>query len=160
VCQFIGTPSAEWCSKRIFPTRVTQVLISNSRETKGKASSRLVRQPAKQVLCLVPPVKICFLTLFISSDFWFNWLVHMFNMVSAPKGLKIKSCPMHHLTLHPRLRFHNLDMRGSVKICCLTLSISSDFWFNLLVHTFNTPNSTVWLSSTNASVLVKWNNSK
>jgi hypothetical protein len=47
VCQFVGTPSSEWCSKRIFPTRVTRCLISNSWGTVEKASLVLVKQPAK-----------------------------------------------------------------------------------------------------------------
>jgi hypothetical protein len=53
VCQFVGTPSVEYYSKRIFPTRVTQGLISNSQRTVKKASSVLVKQPAKQVPYLV-----------------------------------------------------------------------------------------------------------
>jgi hypothetical protein len=55
VCQFIGTPSVECCSKTIFPTRVTWGLISNSRGTVKEALFILVRQPAKQVPCLVSP---------------------------------------------------------------------------------------------------------
>jgi hypothetical protein len=55
VCQFDGTPSAELCSERIFPTRLTWGLISNSLGTVKKASSVLVKQHAKQVLFFVPP---------------------------------------------------------------------------------------------------------
>jgi hypothetical protein len=46
-------------ARRIFPTSVTQGLISNSRGTIGKASSNLILQPAKQILCLVPPTPPC-----------------------------------------------------------------------------------------------------
>jgi hypothetical protein len=58
VWQFIGTPSAESFSKRIFPMRVTRSLISNSRGTVIKALSVLIKQPAKQVpylVSLTPP---------------------------------------------------------------------------------------------------------
>jgi hypothetical protein len=59
VCQFVGTPSVECYSKRIFPTRVTRGLISNSRRIVIKASSVLVSQLAKQVPCLVSPTPPC-----------------------------------------------------------------------------------------------------
>jgi hypothetical protein len=55
MCHFVGTPSAECCSKRIFPTRVTQGLISNSQGTVEKALSILVRQLAKETPCLASP---------------------------------------------------------------------------------------------------------
>jgi hypothetical protein len=55
VRQFVGTPSAKRCSKRIFPTRVTRGFILNSRRTVVKALSVLVKQPAKQVPCLASP---------------------------------------------------------------------------------------------------------
>jgi hypothetical protein len=41
--------------KRIFPTRVTQGLISNFRGTVEKAPLILMKQPGKQALCLVSP---------------------------------------------------------------------------------------------------------
>jgi hypothetical protein len=53
VCHFVGTPSAEYCSNRIFPIRVTQGLISNSWGIVEKDLFVLVRQLAKQVPCLV-----------------------------------------------------------------------------------------------------------
>jgi hypothetical protein len=59
VCQFVGNPSAESCSKRIFPTRVTRSLILNSRGTVKKAPLVLIKQPAKQGLCLVPATPPC-----------------------------------------------------------------------------------------------------
>jgi hypothetical protein len=59
VCQFIETQSAECCSKIIFPTRVTRGLISNSREIVEKASTVLIKQPAKQFPCLVSPTPPC-----------------------------------------------------------------------------------------------------
>jgi hypothetical protein len=42
-------------AREIFPTRVTRGLILNSRGTVKKALSILVKQPAKQVPCLVYP---------------------------------------------------------------------------------------------------------
>jgi hypothetical protein len=42
-------------AREIFPTRVTWGLITNYRGTVEKALSVLIKQPAKQVPCLVSP---------------------------------------------------------------------------------------------------------
>ena len=58
--QLVGTPSAECCSKRLFPTRVTRGFISNSRGIgKEVNSSPPVVQPEKQSSCLVSPTPPC-----------------------------------------------------------------------------------------------------
>jgi hypothetical protein len=54
VCQFIRTPSTEWCSKRIFPTRVTQGLISNSRGTVEKHFQSLSSNLQNKFFVLCP----------------------------------------------------------------------------------------------------------
>jgi hypothetical protein len=46
-------------AKKKIPTRVTRVLISNSRGIVQKAPIILVKQPAKQDLCLVSPTSQC-----------------------------------------------------------------------------------------------------
>jgi hypothetical protein len=59
VCQFIGTPNAECCSKKSFLTRVTQGLISNSWGIVKKSPIVFVKQPTKQGLCLASPNPPC-----------------------------------------------------------------------------------------------------
>jgi hypothetical protein len=55
MCHFVGTSSAEYYWKSNFFNKNNLGLISNSRGIVEKALFVLVRQPAKQVPCLVFP---------------------------------------------------------------------------------------------------------
>jgi hypothetical protein len=55
VLQFVVLQVQSDVEREIFPIRVTRGLISNSRGTVKKALSVLIKQPAKQVPCLVSP---------------------------------------------------------------------------------------------------------
>jgi hypothetical protein len=55
MCHFIGTPSAEYCSKSKFSPQGNWGFISNCQETVEKAFFVFVKQPTKQFACLVSP---------------------------------------------------------------------------------------------------------
>jgi hypothetical protein len=55
VCQSLELQVQSDLEREIFPIRMTRGLISNSQETVEKDLSVLVKQPARQVPCLVSP---------------------------------------------------------------------------------------------------------